>query len=289
MPDLNLTELDDLAVIAARGPDTVSFLQGQLSHDVGLLAGRGALLAGLHNPQGRLLALLRLLWLADDHVLIVVPSALAETVRQTLGRYVLRSRVQLADAGANWRAYGVTGPDAAAVASTRIAMAMDQTGSRQLIVAPRSEPLPECDPGDRDTWRLDDIRAGLPEIAAATSGLFVAQMLNLDMLDAISFDKGCYTGQEVIARAHYRGQVKRRMQHFFTGSVVELVPSERVLLADGRSAQIVMSAPTEEGEQEFLAVAPLPSLHAADADGTDGASIPRLQCTPLPLPYALPG
>ncbi len=71
----------------------------------------------------------------------------------------------------------------------------------------------------------------------ATSGSFVAQMLNLDLIDAISLTKGCYTGQEVIARAHYRGQVKRRMQRFFTESTRELGPGERVQLGDGRSAQ----------------------------------------------------
>jgi folate-binding protein YgfZ len=165
---------------------------------------------------------------------------------------------------------------------------MDASGSRQLIVAPRGEPLPECDPGDRETWRLDDIRAGVPEITAATSGLFVSQMLNLDLLDAISFSKGCYTGQEVIARAHYRGQVKRRMQRFFTDSTVELVPSERVQLADGRSAQIVMASPTEEGEQEFLAVTPL-AAQADSADESAGEALAqRLRCTQMPLPYALP-
>jgi folate-binding protein YgfZ len=288
MPDLNLIELDDLAVIAARGADTVPFLQGQLSQDLGLLAARGALLAGLHNPQGRVVAVLRLLWLGDDHVLIVLPAALAETVRQLLGRYVLRSRVTITDAGTNWRVYGVTGPDAGAVASTRLAMAMDGSAMRQLIVAPRGEPLPECDAGDRETWRLDDIRAGIPEITAATSGLFVAQMLNLDLLDAISFSKGCYTGQEVIARAHYRGQVKRRMQRFFTPSLVELVPSERVQLADGRSAQIVMSSPTDEGEQEFLAVAPLLASLETNAEPATTGLTPLLRCTPMPLPYALP-
>src|SRR5690606_24460970 len=124
----------------------------------------------------------------------------------------------LADAGANWRIYGVAGADAAAAVSTRLSMAMDTSASRYMVIAPRSEPLPEGDPEPRDAWRLDDIRAGLPELRPATSGQFVAQMLNLDLVGAVSFSKGCYTGQEVIARAHYRGQVKRRMQRFATAS-----------------------------------------------------------------------
>ncbi|MET0282604.1 MAG: hypothetical protein ABW278_15965 [Steroidobacteraceae bacterium] len=289
MPDLTLTDLDDFAVIAVRGPDAMAFLQGQMSQDLGLLPARGSLLAGLHNPQGRVLAVLRLLYLGEDHLLLLLPAAVSQAVQQLLGRYVLRAKVKLADAGANWRVYGVTGPDAAAAATTRLAMPMDASGMRQLIVAPRGEPPPECEPADRESWRLDDIAAGIPEIVTATSGLFVAQMLNLDRIDAISFSKGCYTGQEVIARAHYRGQVKRRMQRFTTASAVELVPSERVLLADGRSAQIVLAAPTDAGEQEFLAVAPPPGSSGADDAGTgqpDEPSRHTLRCTQLPLPYA---
>jgi folate-binding protein YgfZ len=287
MPDLSLTDLDDLAVIDLRGPDAVAFLQGQVSQDLTRLASRGSLLAGLHNPQGRVLALLRLLHLADDHLLMVLPAAVSDSVQQLLTRYVLRAKVKLADAGSNWRVYGVTGPDAAAVATTRLAMPMEPGGMRQLIVAPRGEPMPEGEPADRESWALDDIAAGVPEIVAATSGLFVAQMLNLDHLDAISFSKGCYTGQEVIARAHYRGQVKRRMQRYTTPARVELVPSERILLADGRSAQIVMASPNDGGEQEFLAVAPPPPGAADESPGLlEESAAQILRCTQLPLPYA---
>lgn len=289
MPDLSLTDLDDLAVLGVRGADAVSFLQGQLSQDVGLLARRGSQLAGLHNPQGRCLAVLRLLNLADDHILVVLPAGLAGTVRQLLSRYVLRARVQIEDANPVWRVYGVTGPDAAAVASTRLAMPMDPDGLRQLVVAPRGEPLPQGDPARRVEWRLDDIGAGLPEIVAATSGLFVAQMLNLDVLEAISFEKGCYTGQEVIARAHYRGQVKRRMQRFHTGSKPELQPGQRIELGDGRRAQVVMAAALEDSGQEFLAVTTLvgsaPTEEALEptADTPDTRHVPATQ---LPLPYS---
>jgi tRNA-modifying protein YgfZ len=82
MADLQLNILDDLAVLSARGPDALSFLQGQLSQDVTRLAAEPALLAGLHNAQGRVLALLRLLRLADDHVLMVLPADIADSVRQ---------------------------------------------------------------------------------------------------------------------------------------------------------------------------------------------------------------
>lgn len=288
MPELALTKLDHLTVLDARGADVLAFLQGQVSNDVNLLAGRGGLLAALNNPQGRVIALLRLLHVSQDHVLIVLPAELAEMVRQLLSKYVLRAKVKIVAAGTTWRVYGITGPDAQSAASTRLHMPMDATGWRQLIVAPRVEPLPEGDPADAASWRLADIEAGLSEVLTATSGSFVAQMLNLDLVDAISLTKGCYTGQEVVARAHYRGQVKRRAQRFYTASTATLAPGERVRLGDGRSAQIVLAAADENGGQQFLAVTQLAAQSVAD-EATEGSSAAQpLDTEPLPLPYPLP-
>lgn len=296
MSDLGLTRLDDHSVIDVRGPDAFAFLQGQVSQDMERIVQDGSGLAGLHNPQGRCLAVLRILCVARDHYLIVLPGELAETIRALLARYVLRAKVTVTDAGATWRVYGATGPDAAAAASTRVSMPMDPSQGRFLIVAPRSEPLPDGEPAARVDWRLDDIAAGLPELHTATSGQFVAQMLNLDLIEGISFKKGCYTGQEVIARAHYRGQVKRRMQRFGTASDALLLPGARVLLGDGRTAQVVMSALLDAGGQEFLAVttvAPVAGTSAAAeaTAGTEGNAPPEvapLDCAQLPLPYELP-
>jgi folate-binding protein YgfZ len=292
MPDLALTILEDIAVVGARGADSVNFLQGQLSRDLAQLPDGGAVLAGLHSPQGRCLAVLRVLRVTHDHLLLVLPADLSDMVRQLLTRHVLRAKVRLEDAGAAWRVYGATGPDAAAAGSTRLSVALDGAGLRQLILAPRGEPLPDGDIVSRDSWRLDDIAAGLPEIVAATSGQFVAQMLNLDLLDAISFSKGCYTGQEIIARAHYRGQVKRRMQRFHTGSDLPLLPGDRVRLTDGRAAQVVMAAPAEGGGQQFLGVTTLPgSVVQVVEPGADLETGPAmaLPAVALPLPYLLPG
>lgn len=289
MPDLALTALDDLAVLDARGPDVLTFLNGQLSQDITQLPQRGAMLAGLHNPQGRVLAIVRLFHLADDHVLLVLPAELAATVLGLLARVVLRARVKLADAAGGWRVYGITGPDAEAAASTRLHMPMDQGQWRQMIVAPLGEPPPEGEPASRASWQVEDIAGGIPQVVGATSGLFVAQMLNLDLLDAVSFNKGCYTGQEVIARAHFRGQVKRRMQRFVTGLVVPPAPGKRVILKDGRSAQIVASALDEEGRCELLAVTAMPQLAAQEALAVEpGSDAEVLSTTQLALPYAWP-
>jgi len=284
MPDLAITPLDDLTVLSVRGADATTFLQGQLSQDVTRLAAEGALLAGLHNAQGRVLALLRLLHLSDDQILVILPVNLSESVRRQLERYVLRARVRIESAGSAWSVYGLAGPDAEAAASTRLHMPADDGGMRHIIVAPRGEAAPEADRVDREEWRLDDIAAGIPEIFPVTAGTWVAQMLNLDLLGAISFNKGCYTGQEVIARAHFRGQVKRRMQRFSTDSDVPLVPGTRVALPDRRPAQIVMSALSGPGTQEFLAVAPT-TLQQVQQDEAPDAAATSVSSIALPLPY----
>ena len=183
-----------------RGTDCVKFLQGQLSNDMRSLGATGWLLAGLHNPQGRVLALLRLLAPAPDHVVALLPAELADASAATLRRFVLRAKVTIsADA------------DTAALAQFAA-----QSPAATLPAAAAAHAL--------------DIAAGMPQVYTASSGMFVSQMLNLDCIGAISFDKGCYTGQEIIARTHYRGRMKRRMQRFVTVAPVELIPGQDVLL-----------------------------------------------------------
>jgi folate-binding protein YgfZ len=142
--------------------------------------------------------------------------------------------------------------------------------ARWLVLSPAGEPAPlaGCDAAARDVWRLLDIGDGEAQIYAATSEEFVAQMLNLDALDAIAFDKGCYTGQEVIARAHYRGRVKRRLQRFVSRGTATLAVGESGTLADGRAFKVVEAVSLTDGRCEFLAVAPRGAAAGADATGT---------------------
>jgi folate-binding protein YgfZ len=141
---------------------------------------------------------------------------------------------------------------------------------------------------NRDHWRALDIAAGLPQVYAATSEQFVAQMLNLDVVDAISFTKGCYTGQEVIARAHYRGRVKRRMQRFRTLSAARLAPNDTGVLRDGRSFRVVDAAQLEDGRCEFLAVTLTTPGEAEPADAGTSAPAQSFETETLALPYDLP-
>jgi folate-binding protein YgfZ len=166
-------------------------------------------------------------------------------------------------------------------------------------------PVTGCAVGERDTWRLLDIADGVAQVYAATSEEFVAQMLNLDALGGIAFDKGCYTGQEVIARAHYRGRVKRRMQRFVSRGALKLAPGESGQLADGRTFKVVDAVPLANGRSEFLAVAPVvagveterPAREspAGTEETTPGAvgtaaaaATVQIDAEVLPLAYALP-
>ena len=309
--------LTELGVLAVRGPDARRFLNGQLSQEVLSLDGATVRLAGLHNAQGRVLAVLRLVAWADDVVLCVLPRAAVAEVRASLARYLLRAKAALTDESDAWRIEGLRPDDATAGvgpgadqglgAARREGEALawrHAADGRRLRLSPlpaagvaTAAAPPDAAAGDkaaRDAWHLADIAAGLPEIHPASRGAFVAQMLNLDVLGGISFTKGCYTGQEVIARAHYRGRVKRRLQRFEAawpaGRAVP-APGETLRLADGRAAQVVDAALRPDGKLEFLAVAPSARTADGDADGPDtdgGAAAPRLEATPLPLPYALP-
>jgi folate-binding protein YgfZ len=150
---------------------------------------------------------------------------------------------------------------------------------RWIAISPVDAPSPvlEYPTADFATWQRLEVAAGQPQVYAATSEEFVAQMLNLDALNAIAFDKGCYTGQEVIARAHYRGRVKRRMQRFVSRDPCRLSPGESGQLADGRTFKVVVAAQLADGRCDFLAVAPMISAptetatSSAPADATTSA------------------
>jgi folate-binding protein YgfZ len=281
--------LEDIGVLRISGADARKFLQGQLSNDVGQLCGDRLLRAGLHNPQGRTLALLGLTVTSDGDVLALLPGELHSTVGALLKRYVLRSKVQISDAGGQFRLYGLLQSDPALGAAGQLCRYGLGADTRQLLLQPQpAAPLP----GPvfaREHWRALDIAAGLPEVNGINSGQFVAQMLNLDCIDAISFNKGCYTGQEIVARAHYRGRVKRRMQRFATAASRLLQPGDAGRLADGRHYRIVQSV-LRDGSQEFLAVAHLPgSPHEGEEPAIEpGGDGEALTAAGLPLPYQLP-
>jgi folate-binding protein YgfZ len=275
--------LADLGVVRIRGRDGALFLQGQLSNDMKHLASEHSVLAGYHNPQGRTIAVLHLVRTAPEEILALLPRELAAGVAAKLARFILRAKVAIEDVSQSLRINGLIGSQGAlepAAAATVVRVA----GETSRWFAIQSAAAEDGAHEDRQLWRRLDIAAGLPQVYAVTSEEFVAQMLNLDALGAIAFDKGCYTGQEVIARAHYRGRVKRRMQRFKSLSSQKLVPGSAGRLSDGRAFKVVDAVAADDGSCEFLAVA---AVGARDeAPGQEG-EVP-IAAEALPLPYELP-
>jgi folate-binding protein YgfZ len=304
---LKSAALDSLGLLRARGADVVPFLQGQLSNDLAQLCAGGSLLAGYHNPQGRTIAVLRLIENAPGDVLAILPRELVAPVAARLGKFILRSKVKLTDESQAWVIHGLAGsagsPSPAApplpaqvnqvtrsAASLLVRVGADPP--RTLVVQPRDSPsvLAGIEAATEAVWHAGAVAAAEPQVFAATSEQFVAQMLNLDLLGAIAFDKGCYTGQEVIARAHYRGRVKRRLQRFVTDAPARLGPGDDGALPDGRTVKIVDAIQRADGRCEFLGVA---GFAADEADAVTAAPPPPagaalIEAQPLPMPYALP-
>jgi folate-binding protein YgfZ len=276
---VDLSGAGGFGVLAFRGADAARFLQGQLSADTEKLAAGASTLAGLHNVQGRVIAVLGLARLAGEEILAVLPRELAPGVAQRLGKYVFRSKVRITDESDALR---VLGAAAGSESGGNVTIAW---GDRRLLLVPRG--LARSEPGSSPAaWERADIAAGIPQVHAATSETFVAQMLNLDLLGAIAFDKGCYTGQEVIARAHYRGRVKRRMQRWRNAGGTELKPGDAARAPDGRPLAVVRVARDEQGGQELLAVGTFGPAAQATAEAAAAGDVTVEG--PLPLPYALP-
>jgi folate-binding protein YgfZ len=258
--------LTDMGVIHVAGGDAREFLQGQVSNDLLRLTSEKSLLAALNTAQGRVVAVLRLVQRMDG-IFVAVPLSLVSKVIAALGRYVLRSKVVLSDESARLAVVGVLGAD-----------------TRQLILVPRAELTALAPASAPQRWRLASIEAGEPQVHLETSEMFVAQMLNLDLVDGVSFTKGCYTGQEIIARTQHRGRIKRRMLRYRVRGGALPGRGEQVLLDSRRIGRVVESAARNADESEILAVVP---LDASDRDSAD-SSLPRLQIERLPLPYDVP-
>jgi folate-binding protein YgfZ len=274
--------LQSLGTLLVSGPDARSFLQGQLSFDLTGLTTARMELACCNSAQGRVQAVT---WLVErsEGVTLLLAAAMAESTLQRLKRYVLRSKVKLEANPAHLCAFqGVEAvlppPRSHAEADGISTIAWPGEPGRVLLLAAadRFGELPAHDVA----WHREDVRCGLPQVHAQTHEAFVAQMLNLDLLGGISYEKGCYTGQEIIARTHFRGTVKRRMLGFHAACAPPL-PGTRVLSGGQHAGDVVDAAATASG-CELLAVISL-AQRDQPLELESGAAL-----EPRPLPYAIP-
>jgi folate-binding protein YgfZ len=304
--------LHHLGVLRFTGPDSLSFLQGQVSNDTRRLTEGAPVLAAYSNPQGRVLTVMHLL----PHSTGVVAILPRELVSPTLGRlrkFALRAKVQMEDASELLYVSGQHGTQA--LYSTRLAVPdankgyVEQDGigvalvtrdsGRYWVIGAADKLAQHGLAGDlfqaeqiEHDWRLADIRAGLPQIYLATGETFVAQMLNLDLLDGISFSKGCYTGQEIIARTQHLGRIKRRLYRLQLPSGDWRI-GQPVHLSDGRAGRLIEVARSGDGFEALAVLNVEAALNvetsaAATAghsgDGESAVDAP-IAASGLPLPY----
>jgi tRNA-modifying protein YgfZ len=296
-------ELTSLTVLRFSGADALAFLQGQVSNDTRRLADGLPLLSAYSSAQGRVVTVLHLLPHSSG-VLAILPRELALATLERLRKFVLRAKVKIEDLSDQYSVAGAHDasalelanlpvPEAAytereGIAIARVAAGAQSTTPRYWVLRPRDNEVRGRASEDRTdlAWRLADIRAGMPQVYAATSEQFVAQMLNLDLLDAISFTKGCYTGQEIIARTQHLGRIKRRLSRLALPSGSWSV-GQPLRLTDGRTGRLTEVAQVGAG---FEALAVLSLRGAAPAGDTDnGAAVPgageAVPAEELPLPY----
>jgi hypothetical protein len=299
---LSAVELQRLGLLSCSGDEARDFLHAQLTSDIAGLAQDEAHMAGWCSAKGRLLA--TFLVISHGNVfLLQLPREIAPAVAKRLSMFILRARVKLADASEGWAQFGFWGGGAVErVASLGLAVpqaAMRSTHSpdgivvrvaeqRFLVVVPeaqRARLAAIVNAAEEDAWALEEIRAGRPQVLPATQDLFVPQMVNLERLGAVDFKKGCYPGQEIVARAQYRGVLKRRMVR---ARVAAAAAAGDALFADGfpgqASGAVVNAAAAPGGGSELLAVAQISTLESARPLRLRSADGPALEL--LPLPYA---
>lgn len=308
---LSVLSLETLGVLRVSGPQGVDLLQAQLSQDFRNWSAEQSRLAALLNPQGRMLADLIALQWAPEQILLLLDASIAQPVLQRLRMFVLRLKCTLDDASTQLQRFGLVGASADDYPPQLAPPAQPWDvrrlgGGALLLRLPQADAAVRCvlivDPAQpaqqalrtalddmtamsAAAWALHDIRAGLPHITAETQALFVPQMVNLELIGGVSFKKGCYPGQEVVARSQYRGTLKRRT--YLISSTAPMRPGQELVhVADpGQPCGVVVNAaPDDSGSwwalaELKIALAQQPGLRL---DRADGATVEI-----GPLPYAL--
>lgn len=301
-----LCDLSQFGTLRVSGEEAQSFLQNLLSNDIREVASGRAQLSSLNDPKGRMLATF-LVWRDGGDYLLQLPRPLCEPIRKKLSMYVLRAKVKVADASDEVVALGLSGPSAqellaklfgelpdtsCGVVSTGEASVV-RLGDTRFQIATAAQYASaiwktlvlHAQPAGSACWDWLAIRAGVPVVLPATQEQFVPQMSNLEIIGGVNFKKGCYPGQEIVARMQYLGKLKKRMYlaHVDGGNPR---PGMHLFSADmeGQSSgMVVNAAPAPGSGHDVLAVVQIAShdAHPVHLGSLDG---PRLQFHPLPYP-----
>lgn len=306
-PECAVTDLSQFGLIRVSGADSRNFLQGQLTADINAVTPELAQLSSYCSPKGRMLGSFWIFQRADA-LYLQLPVERLEATLERLRMFVLRAEVTLEDASEELARIGLAGDCAAAMLPsvpgedekscfTRDGLTIIRLpGDRPRfeLIAPADmladlwpKLLSQANQVGPDFWSLMDIRAGIPNVFEDTVEAFVPQMANMQLIGGVSFTKGCYTGQEVVARMQYLGTLKRRMYRTHIDTTEAPARGAEVYSPSSESGQgagrIVDAAPSPEGGFEALAVLQISSAEANDLRLGD-ANGPALSF--LRLPYA---
>ena len=305
-----VADASSLGTLAVAGEDAAAFLHGQLSSDVKRLARGGGVWTSYNSPKGRMLATLYLYRPddgPDDRFEALLAADLVEPVRKRLAMFVLRSKVVLADETGAWLRLGIGGPDSAAALAAAFGSApaaghVATQGGTRIVALPDGrfvalaptaaaagafEALARVAvPAGAPVWAWLGVRSGVPMVTAATQDRFVAQTANWDAVGGLDFNKGCYPGQEIVARTQYLGRLKERLFAYRTAAAAP-APGARLFGApygEQPCGTVVNAAADPDGGARFLAVVQIDAAAGPLAlDAPDGPP-----AVAEPLPYAIP-
>lgn len=308
-----IVDLSHFALLKVAGADSLNYLQGQLTNDVRQVTAEHSQLSSHLSPKGRMLNAFRLFRRGESYYLRMPAELLADALIR-LRKYVLMSKVTLTDASDELLRIGISGPHAVASlaqelgqmphAVNEVIQAKGLTVIRVAGPHPRVEVYGEAEAvkalwqrlsastrvAGAPAWALLDIHAGIPNVFASSVEAFVPQMVNMQILDGVSFRKGCYTGQEVVARMQYLGKLKRRMYLAHIDGNSQPLPGDELYCANSESGQgagkVVDAQPAPGGGFDLLAVVQVSLVDSNDAVRLYDANGPQLQFRPLP--YAFP-
>lgn len=299
--DLNsLSELSDKAIIDITGTDAIAFLHGQFTGHIESLTADQAMLTAWCNPKGRVLATM-LLYRRDDGLRLLVSADQHAALLKRLQMFVLRSQVTLTDHSLDYASIGVSGNDATRLLAQHMGSLPDRpwhviscndvdviqmpmattvnTACRYLLTGPVAAIIRHwqqlehvCQPAAHTYWHRLDIEAGLPQTTTATTELFLPQELNLDHLGGLHYQKGCYPGQEIVARLHFRGELKQQLRLASTPSPLP-APATPLYAANGQRVGTVLQAAGGAGGAVRLLAVAAANIGVAQRDNVNGASV----------------
>lgn len=286
--------LDTRTLIQVSGADARIFLQGQFTQDMNQLHADNFLWAAHCSPKGRVL-FTALIWSHHDDFFLETCPGQGDFILSRLRPFVLRAKVTLQDARADHQSRGWVNADLASLTQQWNNPPLPAPGKRQriddveylrlsetqlLLVGPGASLSQHPTSPPSAHWDLATLRQGVVEIHEALRDQFIPQWLNWDLIGGISFKKGCYTGQEIVARTHFLGKVSRRTHHL---TATQPVATHTPVLSEGHPVgTIIACLPNETGHFDLLAVL---------QQGTNtplNVAEPAIALTPAPLPYLLP-